>query len=73
MRRRKAKCELVWRILSDNSIEAIDETLKKKESTSHEAKAPLPGPSGKGVVAPEGEKIADEFDDAFRTRPVPDY
>ena len=41
--------------------------------TSHEAKAPLPGPSGKGVVAPEGEKIADEFGDAFRTRPVPDY
>jgi hypothetical protein len=67
------RCELVWRILSDNSIEAIDETLKKKESTSHEAKAPLPGPSGKGVVAPEGEKIADEFGDAFRTRPVPDY
>jgi hypothetical protein len=58
-------CELVWQILSDNSIEAIDETLKKKEATSQEAKAPLPGPSGKGVVAPEGEKIADEFGDAF--------
>jgi hypothetical protein len=23
------RCELVWRILSENSIEAIDETLKK--------------------------------------------
>ena len=26
------RCELVWQILSDNSIEAIDETLKKKEA-----------------------------------------
>ena len=68
------RCELVWRILSDSSIETIDEILKKKEATAQEAKAPLPGPSGsKGVVAPEGEKIADELGGAFRTRPVPDY
>jgi hypothetical protein len=60
------RCELVWRILSDDSIEAVDETLKKKEATSQEAKAPLPGPSGsKGVVAPDGENGADEFGDAF--------
>jgi hypothetical protein len=26
----RERCELVWRILSDNSIEAIDEILKKK-------------------------------------------
>jgi hypothetical protein len=26
----RERCELVWRILSDNSIDAIDEILKKK-------------------------------------------
>jgi hypothetical protein len=67
------RCELVWQILSDNSIEAIDETLKKKEATSQEAKAPLPGPSGRSVVAPEGEKVADEFGDAFRKAPDEEF
>jgi hypothetical protein len=28
----RVRCELVWRILSEDSIEAIDETLKKKEA-----------------------------------------
>jgi hypothetical protein len=45
------RCELVWRILSDNSIEAIDETLKKKEATSQEANAPLPEASGSNTAS----------------------
>src|SRR3984893_4467442 len=28
----RVRCELVWRILNEDSIEAIDETLKKKEA-----------------------------------------
>src|ERR1700730_16593757 len=31
------RCELVWRILSDNSTEAIEETLKEKEATSRKS------------------------------------
>jgi hypothetical protein len=62
----RERCELVCRILNDNAIDAIDEILKAKEANSQKAKAPPPGPSGsKGVVAPEGEKGADEFGDAF--------
>jgi hypothetical protein len=31
------RCELVWRVLSDNSIETIDETLNEKEATSQKS------------------------------------
>jgi hypothetical protein len=31
------RCELVWRILSDNSIETIDETLNEKEAISQKS------------------------------------
>jgi len=37
------RCELVWRILSDDSIEAVDETLKKRRRPPKKPRPPFQG------------------------------